>query len=190
MGAEKKGAMENFVWSFLSATIVALCVFLIQRKFQNQERKQLENLKDEFRSQNYEFLTKLRLNYETQFKVYNELWAHLTELEIVVEELWSKDLTPDGVRALAKAVNETYAKVKEAALIIDEQDLVRLRNILHTLMNYKAGTQKLLALEEINEDSTNEIQQQIYLNFNLRSEYVELKLQMLSKMRQWVQVHN
>lgn len=174
--------MENFGWTVLASVIGSSIIFFTQRYYRNADSRELEVAKSEIQKDREAFLNKLRLNSEVQFRLYNELWASLTKLEDLVEDLWSRNLTAKLVRDLARTVKQTEDKMRESALVIDRADYLRLEKILDTIKNYRAGKEKLLNLEAVDERTSDEVQRQIDENFELRSEYVDLKKAMFDKM--------
>lgn len=176
--------MENFGWSFFSGITSAFIIFLIQRYYTKRDNNELEKLRSDLQKEMQIFSSKQRMNSELQFKLYNELWADLSGLEIIVECLWSESLTPSKLKELARVVKQTDKKVKESALIIEEKDFVRLEKILETLKNYQVGKQKILSMEVIDQRASDEFQRQLDQNFDLLSDYINLKKEMFKSMKE------
>lgn len=180
--------MENFGWTTLSAIISASIIFIVQRVYRTSDLKEIEKFKSDIQKEREVFLSKIKLTSELQLKLYNELWVNLSDLESIVEDLWENGATPTGVKTLAKIVKSTDKKIKDSALIIETNDFQRLNKILDTLKNYQAGKIKLLALEDVDQNTSNEIQRQIEQNFDLRSQYVDLKNEMFVNMKERISV--
>jgi hypothetical protein len=161
-------------------------IYFVQRSYRKSDLIELEELKFEIKKDQDTFLHKSKLCSESQFKLYDELWRKLTELEVLVENLWDKDFSNQKIKEFIRVVGQTDQKVRESALIIAADDYESLVKIIETLKEYHVGKRRLLELKDIDERASQEIQAQIETNFELRSDYVDLKKEILRKMREQI----
>lgn len=178
--------MEN-IWpvfySTIGGIIVGLVSFIIQRKYRQDDLKEIESMRSELTRDRELLLMQFRTLSETRFKLYSELWSHLTDLEYKVDDLWSNGVSATKIKTLSKSVKELEKKIKESILVIDRDHLNRLNSIISNLKNFQVSKQKLLEIDEVDEFTSREIQRLIDRNFQLFTQYSELKMEILHSMQ-------
>lgn len=94
----------------------------------------------------YEIAKAGMLRYsEKQFDLYNEVWSALCDLRASVDTLWEK-ATSENVQKLAEQIQETRAKIRRTALLIENQHYRELNMILDEFDGYRFGKGLLLDL--------------------------------------------
>jgi hypothetical protein len=119
---------------------------------------EIETLKTEFQKEieysktQLEILKQSSVRYsEYQFKLYNELWSELYQLEVIAEELWEK--ADEGtLRRLVEQLRKTKDKIKKNALLVEEEHLSELLSLLDQFGNYQVGKQRLIELRRTRND--------------------------------------
>ena len=82
---------------------------------------------------------------ESQFPLYNELWKSLSDLKDSGEELW-RVASRKNIHPFAKQLRETLQTVNRSALLIEEDDYLRLSNLLKTFAEFQVGKERLIEM--------------------------------------------
>lgn len=115
---------------------------------------------------------KYNLFTETQFKLYNSLWASLVELRSKMDELW--DLAnEEKLLAFSKTLKKVLEEIEKNRLLLNETDYQNLKRIL-ALNNFKIGKKKIIELRLREDVDINSINELIEQNRKNREDYLNL----------------
>jgi len=104
---------------------------------------ELENLRNQLRldSQRQELI--FSKYFEGQFKLYNDLWVSLVELQSGVDMLWS-DASSNNLRRFVTAIRNAKTQIRNSALLIEPAHYHEIMNALTDIGNYQLGKEQLI----------------------------------------------
>lgn len=172
-----------YLWPIISGFISGMIMFFAQRSYRQDDLEEIEKIKSSLSKDRDFFIMQMKIFSETRFKIFNELWINLTELEYQVSNLWNEGVSANKIKKLSKAVYQTEKKIKESVLVIDNDHIRRLNELIETLKNYQISKKRLLDIDDVDEYTSNEIQNLIHRNFSLYQQYKDLKGEVLISMK-------
>jgi hypothetical protein len=114
---------------------------------------------------------------ETQFKMYNDLWHALCQLEEAAETLWDA-ATVERLMGFATKLHRAKNAIKVGYLVIETSHYQDLMSIIRQFEEFKFGKERLIRLRMKNRQeisvSDNEIQRVIDMNSQIRDDYINL----------------
>ncbi len=116
----------------------------VLEKVKSSYEKELEKYKDQLEKQKALFLR----YREYQFKLYNELWASLSDLHFKADILW-KHADMNNLIAFSHQLFDTEMSVSRNRLLIEESHYNQLVKILYTFRDYQVGKTTLIQLRTI-----------------------------------------
>ncbi len=126
------------------------------------------------------------LYFEGQFKLYNNLWVSLSELQNGVEMLWA-EANSKNLKNFISVLNKAKKQIRSSALLIESNHYREIMEVIESLENYKVGKERLIDARKYIEDVPEpDIQDIISQNQHSREQiniFVEL---MLEKMRRHI----
>ena len=90
---------------------------------------ELEKIKTELQGASQKQNLIFSLYFEGQFKLYNDLWISLSELQSRVEDLWA-EATPRNLKKFALALRKAKSKIRSSALLIEPQHYKDIMNAI------------------------------------------------------------
>lgn len=143
---------------------------------------ELETIKSELQRESERQKVTFSLYFEGQFKIYNELWVALVELQDEVDKLWNS-ANHRNMRSFVKAVHRAKKQIRSSAILIEKSHYERILNSLSTFENYQVGKERLLNARMVEELSEFEISEIISHNQAQREEISRFIDYMLENMR-------
>ncbi|HHC7306714.1 TPA: hypothetical protein ACN384_004635, partial [Vibrio parahaemolyticus] len=143
---------------------------------------ELETIKSELQRESERQKVTFSLYFEGQFKIYNELWVALVELQDEVDKLWNS-ANHRNMRSFVKAVYRAKKQIRSSAILIEKSHYERILNSLSTFENYQVGKERLLNARMVEELSEFEISEIISHNQAQREEISRFIDYMLENMR-------
>ncbi len=126
------------------------------------------------------------LYFEGQFKLYNNLWVSLSELQNGVDVLWA-EANSKNLKNFISVLNKAKKQIRNSAILIESNHYREIMGVIESLENYQIGKGKLIdARKHIEDVSEPDIQDIISQNQYSREQiniFVEL---MLEKMRRHI----
>ena len=109
---------------------------------------ELEKLKNQLQSeaQRYQFI--FSLYFEGQFKIYNDLWLSLADLQEKADHLWNEP-TKDNLVPFAESVRNTKRQIRKSALLLEADHYKEILDHLHILESYVVGKKTLIQLRNV-----------------------------------------
>ncbi len=83
--------------------------------------------------------------FEGQFKIYNDLWVSLTELQMGVEHLW-EEASPSYLEQFVSALSGAKKKIRSSALLIDPVHYEEIMGVIESLEGYQFGKERLIGV--------------------------------------------
>lgn len=125
--------------------------------------------------------------FETaQFGAFQEIWDRLADLRIASNRLW-QNASHRNIEDFGLRLEEARRTVYGSQLVIDGDDLRRLRTILHELESFYEGKEGLLQLRQTTPRDRAAIEHRIQENGHLRARFLDavedLRSSLQSQMR-------
>ncbi len=111
--------------------------------------KQLEEYKQELDKSKSLFIR----YSESQFKLYNDLWATLCKLKSTANDLWN-DANIENLRSFALHLDKTINSIEKHRLLIEDDHYEKLLSILSTFNKFKLGKKNLIGLRKMTEEQS------------------------------------
>ena len=147
---------------------------------------ELEKIKNELKSETEKRNFVFSLYFEGQFKLYNDLWVSLSELQDGVELLWSK-ANSRNLRNFITVLSKAKKQIRSSALLIEPDHYKEIMEVINNLECYRIGKEKLInSRRNIENVSEWEIQEIIEQNRNNRDRIILFVDHMLNKMREQI----
>ena len=147
---------------------------------------ELEKIKNELKSETEKRNFVFSLYFEGQFKLYNDLWVSLSELQDGVELLWSK-ANSRNLRNFITVLSKAKKQIRSSALLIEPDHYKEIMEVINNLESYRIGKEKLInSRRNIENVSEWEIQEIIEQNRNNRDRIFSFVDHMLNKMREQI----
>ncbi len=108
---------------------------------------ELEKIKTELQGASQKQNLIFSLYFEGQFKLYNDLWISLSELQSRVEDLWA-EATPQNLKKFALALRKAKSKIRSSALLIEPQHYKDIMNAIENIESYKDGKEQLILMRQ------------------------------------------
>ncbi|HAS6779986.1 TPA: hypothetical protein I7305_16495 [Vibrio parahaemolyticus] len=143
---------------------------------------ELETIKSELQRESERQKVTFSLYFEGQFKIYNELWVALVELQDEVDKLWNS-ANHRNMRTFVRSVHRAKKQIRSSAILIEKSHYERILNSLSTFENYQVGKERLLNARMVEELSEFEISEIISHNQAQREEISRFIDYMLENMR-------
>lgn len=149
--------------------------------------KMLEEVKKDYQMEINEHkanLEKSKLLYfrysDEQFKLYNDLWHSLCDLECAANELF-KIVSKENLTKFVNQLDITITDVKKNALLLEDNHYNQLMDLFNKFKEYKIGKQRIIDLmNNPNEISGIQTMQISLTNSHLKDEYSNI-LAIISK---------
>ncbi|ALB40450.1 MULTISPECIES: hypothetical protein [Nostocales] len=107
---------------------------------------------------------------------YWNIWRKLQLLRLAGEELW-KGASENNIMNFSQLLNEILLKLDESAIFFEEEEYMRLREILNVFGNFRLGKIRLIDIrneEDLYRISSSQARRQIERNLRYKCEYEEL----------------
>lgn len=104
---------------------------------------ELERIKNQLHTEAEKQQFVFSLYFEGQFKLYNDLWVSLSELQNEVEKLWAEAST-SNLRTFVSALSKAKQQIRNSALLIDQNHYKEIMDAISSLENYHVGKEKLI----------------------------------------------
>jgi hypothetical protein len=144
---------------------------------------ELESIKQQLQIASQKEHTVFSRYYEGQFRIYNELWVALVELESGVDALWS-DASRGNLRMFESAARKAKRKIRESALLIDPEHYTEIMGALQDIKEYRQGKEHLiLERRRIDQMDDSEIAQIVERNRDNRDKIKNFTSRIMDGMR-------
>ena len=144
---------------------------------------ELEVIKKQLQSETQKQQLMFSMYFEGQFKLYNDLWVSLAELQNGVEALWSEANTRN-LKSFVSAVKKAKKQIRDSALLIEPEHYDEIMEAIENLEKYRAGKEDLIfARRDLSSIEQWKIQEIIDENQNNREKITAFIDLMLNKMR-------
>ncbi len=104
---------------------------------------ELEKLKNQLQREAQKHQLIFSLYFEGQFKLYNDLWLSLSELQEKVDNLWD-EASKKNLISFMKSVQKAKRQIMNSALLIEKDHYEQILEHLQTLEDYKLGKEQLI----------------------------------------------
>lgn len=144
---------------------------------------ELEKIKTKLQNESQKQNLMFSLYFQGQFKLYNDLWVSLSELQSRVEDLWA-EASPKNLKNFAIALRKAKSQIRSSALLIEPEHYKDIMSAIENIENYRNGKEQLiLARENINQVGDWQIQEIIDGNRQHKESITKFVELMLDKMR-------
>ena len=143
---------------------------------------ELENIKVKLQSESVKQQLVFSLYFEGQFKIYNDLWLALSELESEVDKLW-ESATTANLRSFIRSVQKAKKQIRNSALLIEKEHYDQIMENLKAFEEYRVGKESLISLRNLDSINDGEINALIENNRQRREQISSFTNTMLEKMR-------
>ncbi len=142
----------------------------------------LEQLKNELTAVRDKNQLVFSLYFEGQFKIYNDLWVALVELQHWVDQLW-EEASPRNLREFIRALKGARRQIQNSALLIEPEHYVEIIEALKAFEDYQIGKDRLVTCRRTADLTDEQIQEIIESNRESRDLIRRLTESMLDKLR-------
>ena len=104
---------------------------------------ELEKIKNRIQSESEKQNVMFSLYFEGQFKIYNDLWVSLVELQNWVDILWS-EANPRNLRMFISVLKKAKRQIRNSALLIETNHYNEIMLVIDSLENYQVGKEGLI----------------------------------------------
>ncbi len=144
---------------------------------------ELERIKNQLRTDAEKQQFIFYLYFEGQFKLYNDLWVSISELQSEVEKLWEEASTRN-LKAFVTALSKAKQQIRNSALLIDQHHYQEIMEVIENLENYHVGKERLINTRRNLENMSQwDIQEIIEKNRHNRDKINTFVEHMLGEMR-------
>ena len=166
----------------LSSWLAKVWVNRIHEKDKLKYSSELEKIKATLQKENEKQKLVFSIYFEGQFKIYNNLWLSLVNLENEVDKLWLS-ATNTNLSSFVKAIQKAKKQIKDSALLIEKEHYIQILENLKSFEDYKIGKETLIQKRNYDSISENEIKNLINSNKIQREQITLFTNDMLEKMR-------
>lgn len=149
---------------------------------------ELETIKNKLQAESQQRQLIFSFYFEGQFKLYNDLWISLSELQDGVESLWSEANLPN-LRRFVLALTRAKRQIRNSALLIDPEHYQEIMVAIERFEGYQIGKEQLVHARRVDEIPQLEIERIIDQNRNSRDQINAFVNRMLDKMRRQIGGH-
>ena len=110
-------------------------------------QQEIEKAKSQYQLETEKIKAKYFRYSETQFKLYNDLWLALCDLEVTSEALW-ETATQDLVLKLKKDLGKAKKAVRNGFLLIEDEHYVQLVAVIERFERFEFGKANLIRLRK------------------------------------------
>lgn len=147
---------------------------------------ELEKIKNKIKSESDKQSLMFSLYFEGQFKLYNDLWVSLSELQNGVELLWA-EANSRNLKNFILVLSKAKKQIRNSALLIEPQHYREIMEVIESLESYHVGKEKLInARRSVEHVSEYEIHEIIDQNRHSRDRINTFVEHMLEKMREQI----
>ncbi len=143
---------------------------------------ELEKIKVKLQSESEKQQLVFSLYFEGQFKIYNDLWLALSELESEVDKLW-ESATTANLRSFIRSVQKAKKQIRNSALLIEKEHYDQIMENLKAFEEYKVGKERLINCRNLDSINDREINELIEKNRQRQKQISSFTNTMLEKMR-------
>lgn len=147
---------------------------------------ELEKIKNKLQNESEKRNLMFSLYFEGQFKLYNDLWVSLSELQTGVELLWA-EANLKNLKNFISVLSNAKKQIRNSALLIEPNHYKEIMEVIESLENYHVGKERLINarrhIEHVSEHEVQEIIDQNRHNRELINDFVE---HMLERMREQI----
>lgn len=151
--------------------------------------KELEEIKNDLQTEREKQKFIFSLYFEGQFKIYNELWISLIELEDCVNQLW-ETASGKNLASFVKSLQKAKKQIRSSALLIEQEHYEKIIKSFELFEEYKIGKEELMKIRNFNHVSEYDIGELIGHNQTARLKILSLINIMLEKMRMQIRGYN
>jgi len=166
----------------LSSWLAKVWANRILEKDKLKYSSELEKIKDTLQKENEKQKLVFSIYFEGQFKIYNNLWLSLVNLENEVDKLW-QSATNTNLSSFVKAIQKAKKQIKDSALLIEKEHYTQILENLKSFEDYRIGKETLIEHRNYNSIDENEIKNLIRDNGTQREQITLFINDMLEKMR-------
>jgi len=146
-------------------------------------QSELEIIKTKLQSESQKQNLMFSMYFQGQFKLYNDLWVSLSELQSGVDALWSEASTKN-LKSFVAAVRRAKKQIRESALLIEPEHYADIMNVIEAFEQYRCGKEELIfARKDLTNIDNWEIREIISHNRENRERITAFVDLMLEKMR-------
>ena len=166
----------------LSSWLAKVWANRILEKDKLKYSSELEKIKAKLQKENEKQKLVFSIYFEGQFKIYNNLWLSLVNLENEVDKLW-QSATNRNLSSFVKAIQKAKKQIKDSALLIEKEHYTQILENLKSFEDYQIGKETLIEKRNYDSISKNEIKDLISNNGTQREQITLFINDMLEKMR-------
>lgn len=122
------------------------------------------------------------LYFEGQFKIYNDLWVALVELQHCVDLLW-EEASPHNLKKFIEALRAAKHQIQNSALLVEPAHYVDIIKALKEFEDYRVGKERLVTVRRTADLPPWQIQEIIEGNRERRELIKSFTNKMLEKLR-------
>ena len=115
----------------------------ILAKDKHKYSTELEQIKTKLNNESQKQNLMFSMYFEGQFKLYNDLWISLSELQSGVDALWA-EASPKNLKAFVSIIKKAKKQIRHSALLIEPRHYDDIMNAIGELEEYRAGKEQLI----------------------------------------------
>jgi hypothetical protein len=146
-------------------------------------QSELDIIRTQLQSESLKQNLMFSMYFQGQFKLYNDLWVSLSELQGGVDALWS-EANAKNLKSFVVAVRRAKRQIRESALLVEPEHYADIMNVIEAFEQYRCGKEELIfARKDLTNIDDWEIREIINHNRENRERITAFVNLMLVKMR-------
>ena len=105
---------------------------------------ELEGLRSQLKTAAEKQQLVFAMYFEGQFKIYNDLWLSLVNLQTGIEQLW-EEASSRNLKEFASALTRAEKKIRSSALLIDPEHYQEIMDAIKNMGDYQFGKERLIS---------------------------------------------
>lgn len=145
----------------------------------------LEKLKTDLQNESQKQQFVFSMYFEGQFKIYNDLWLALSELQNEVDKLW-ESATSSNLNSFVRSIKKASKQIRNSAILIEQEHYNQIMDTIKAFEEYQIGKERLITYRNFNNINTEQLNDLIEINIDNREKISNFTDSMLQKIRKQI----
>jgi len=146
---------------------------------------ELEKLKTDLQNESQKQQFVFSMYFEGQFKIYNDLWLALSELQNEVDKLW-ESATSSNLNSFVRSIKKASKQIRNSAILIEQEHYNQIMGTIKAFEEYQIGKERLITYRNFNNINTEQLNDLVEINRDNREKISNFTDSMLQKIRKQI----